>query len=136
MNDAPKTMMSKGRDGWDAKTKITLGLCPSFDLASNGKTDSERVLTIHTFKGSRGLGTYASVSTSHKDGFTTMILGSDFYERIATSSERCTEASVKRLHATALQDLGNIVMRARSFYERKDALAKEKADQKAEAAHA
>lgn len=108
----------KGQRGWKATTDIPL--------------EAPRVLRLETSK-HEVHGVAAGVSTSaavHKvDGhFITIDLFGDFHKTVARDSiSKCTEKSVKTLHAKALAELAAIQAEAVAFYAAKDAKAGQQA---------
>lgn len=102
----------KGLHGWKATTDIPL--------------EAPRVLRIETSKLEvRGVAAGVSTTASvHKvDGhFITMDLFGDFRKTVARDSiSKCTEKSVKTLHAKALVEADAYVAEAVAFYVAKDA---------------
>ena len=112
---ATGTRIYKGRDGWRAEDRITLGPAKG----SMGR-DGERVLHIDTHKSSRGLVTHASVMVHTPDGGMSCVLFGDFSERITVANQRCTERSVREQHAGVMVHAAGIVARAKAFYAAKE----------------
>ena len=111
--EKPNTYMSKGRDGWAAKTEIPLdgvtredhtGTCPA-------------ILTIRTAKTSHG-GIATNCSVAFRSGkFMSHMLYQDFSQRYAyDANARCTEKAVRTSHDAALADLALIERAARDHY--------------------
>lgn len=120
MSDFSVTVnISKGRDGYQAKTRIKLpGVTPVVCKGNmgNGKV-GETVLDITTGKASgKGISTFASVSFLDNQGFLSMALAQDYSKRIAQSDARCTEKSVKALHEAALGTLSTILLDVKAYY--------------------
>lgn len=114
--------MRKGREGWEAETEIPL--------------IGRRVLKVHTRKTSRGLRCSASAVELSADGLSyTWVMFGDFGEKLADNpTARCTEKTVKEMHAAALVDIEAVKARALAFYAAKaEKDAKEAADARAEA---
>lgn len=104
------------RDAWK---NLSVSQEISIDLPA---PKGERVLTVSTYKGSRGLITVASVSVQYVGGSTHAIgfgVCGDFSKRIAFGDGRATEKALRTQQATALlSDIGlNIVEQARAWYE-------------------
>ena len=109
----PATRMSKGRNGWEAKTELPLdgitredhtGTCPA-------------ILTISTMKTSRG-GLVTSCSVAFRSGmFMSHRLYEDFSQRYTYApNARCTEKAVATMQDQALADLALIEQAARDHY--------------------
>jgi hypothetical protein len=97
-----KTTLIKGRDGWEAETRIEL--------------DAERALQIRTSKGGRGLQTSATVIKPTPTGFTWSPF-EDFKETLRDGQGlRCTEKTVREEHAKALTDVDLLLARAAAHY--------------------
>lgn len=109
------TRVYKGRDGWSAEDRITIGPAKG----SMGR-DGERKLHIDTHKSSRGLVTHASVMVHTPDGGISCVLFGDFSERIAVTNLRCTEKLVREQHASVMMHADAIVARANAFYAAKE----------------
>lgn len=101
------TRIGKGREGWEAKTTIGLGV-------------ANRILQISTHKGSRGLVTCSSVMKS-ENGILTFEMFGDFSKRVPYNGVRCTEKTVRELHAQALSVSDLTMAEAAAFYVAKDA---------------
>lgn len=97
----------KGRDGWEAETRVTLA--------------GARVIEVHTYKTYKGLGTVFQVGT--RDGaFISFDLMGDFKEYLlAPAGMKATEKSINTYHAAALAALPAVHARALAFYAIKDA---------------
>ena len=102
------TQIYKHRDGWRAEDRIPLGPAKG----SMGR-DGERVLHVDTHKGTRGLLTHASVMVHTPDGSMSCVLFGDFSLRLVTSTQRCTERSIRE-YAGSLPD------RVLAFYAAKE----------------
>ena len=99
--------ISKGRDGWEAKT--------TFDLGTKN-----RVLVISTHKTTGGMVTSATVNT--KDGdFLVWDMFGDFSHRVTFRGARCTEKSVRDMHQSCLQKIDQTIANALAHYEAKEA---------------
>lgn len=97
------TRISKGRDGYEARTTIELG----FD---------RRVLVINTHKTTGGLVTAHTVMKQDDHGYMSYILFQDFTKRTVFKGARCTEKNVKEIHQQAL-DVSDLTMsEAAKFY--------------------
>lgn len=117
--DTPNTVIEKRKDGWHAKTLITLGPAPAQEhMAHRGP--GERVLSISTYKNSRGLGSYASVA-HHYDGCVSFAIGGDYSKHLIQTQERCTEKAIRAQHAQALALAQQILDEAHAYYAAKDA---------------
>jgi len=113
------TTAYKTRDGWTAKDTITIGPAKG----SMGR-EGERVLQVSTYKARRGgLVTQATCAVRTADGCISFELFGDFSEPIASSPDRCTERTVRSLHASAMTGIDAVLAKARAFYEAKDAKA-------------
>ena len=98
--------IGKGRDGWEAKSTIGLGV-------------ANRVLVISTHKSNGGVVTTNSVMTDN-DGYLSCILFEDFSKRTMHKGVRCTEKTVTELHAQALAVSDLTMSEAAAFYAKKD----------------
>lgn len=99
--------ISKGRDGWEAKTTIDMG------------ADS-RVLIISTHKTTGGMVTSATVNK--RDGvFLVWDMFWDFSKRAVYKGARCTEKTVRELHQLALDGIEQTIANALAHYEAKEA---------------
>ena len=94
--------ISKGREGWEAKTSIAL--------------DEPFILEINTYKSARGLVTTANRLKIEGNTMSFEMFG-DFIETIIKSNKRCTEKTVKAQHVTALADVEGIKAKCAAFYE-------------------
>jgi hypothetical protein len=115
-----RTIINKGRDGWEQKTQIELGTI-------DGK---ERVLVIETGKGYRGgLRTTATMHTVESSGFLSFRMSmsmagggkgtkaeGDFRETVKEEVARTTEKAVNVQHALVMDDVEAIIARAIAFY--------------------
>lgn len=98
------TTITKGREGWQAETRIEL--------------DTERALQIRTSKGTRGLQTSATVIKPTPTGFTWSPF-EDFSEALREGKGlRCTEKAVMEEHAKALVDVDLLIVRAAAHYKK------------------
>lgn len=101
--------ISKGRDGWEAKTTIDMG-------AAN------RVLIISTHKTTGGMVTSATVNK--RDGeFLVWNMFGDFNQRTSYKGARCTEKTVRDLHQLALDGIEQTMAAAVAHYEAKEGVA-------------
>lgn len=102
--------ISKGRDGWEAKTTIDMGT-------------ANRVLIVSTGKTNGGMITRAAVNTDNGDGFLTWDLFGDFNQRTVYKGARCTEKTVRELHQLALDGIEQTLAAAAAHYEAKEGVA-------------
>lgn len=102
--------ISKGRDGWEAKTTVDMGT-------------ANRVLIVSTRKTNGGVITRAMVNTSSGDGFLTWDLFVDFSARTVYKGARCTEKTVRELHQLALDGIEQTLAAAAAHYEAKEGVA-------------
>lgn len=111
------TRVYKGRDGWRAEDRITLGPAKG----SMGR-DGERVLHIDTHKSHRGgLVTHASVMVHTPDGCCSCVLFGDFSERLMQSNVKCTGKAVRTQHEHVMREYaGSLLDRVRAFYAAKE----------------
>lgn len=101
--------ISKGRDGWEAKTTIDMG------------ADS-RVLIVSTHKTTGGMVTSAMVNK--RDGaFLTWDMFGDFNKRTVYKGVRCTEKAVRDLHQQALDSIEQTLAAAAAHYAAKEGVA-------------
>lgn len=100
----------KGRDGWEANTKIDMG-------AEN------RVLIVSTGKTNGGMVTRAVVNTDKKDGFLIWDMFGDYSTRTVYKGARCTEKTVRELHMLALAKVEETLAAARAHYAAKEGVA-------------
>lgn len=133
------TRIAQGHNGWKATTEIELGI--TFNGHMPGVREGEarrRVLTICTRKASFVgvvVTSTASVSLVDSTGCSTTVMGfggpgGDFCcELLRTHPKRTTQAVIERQHQLALQQLQQVIRRARSHY----ALVDESAGQSADA---
>lgn len=116
--DTSKTVFSKGqRNGWQGMDTIQMG--PALNHHGEPAT---RVLTISTWKSSRGgIQTVANCAL-HADGMTMTDIFGDYRKTVAKLDNRCTEKSVRQLHTAVMEQQGDaLLIEARAFYEAKDA---------------
>jgi hypothetical protein len=111
------TTISKGRDGWEARTTIGMGV-------------SNRVLIIDTHKTQGGVVTNCMVNTE-RDGFLSWNIFGDFSKRSMFRGVRCCEKTVRSIHEQALFASDLTMSEAAAFYAKKD--AKDQADNEVEA---
>jgi len=102
--------ISKGRDGWEAKTTIDMGM-------------ANRVLIVSTGKTNGGVITRAVVNTDSGDGFLTWDLFGDFSARTVYKGARCTEKTVRELHQLALDGIEQTLAAAAAHYAAKEGAA-------------
>lgn len=101
------TKISKGHEGWEAKTTVDMG-------AAN------RVLIVTTGKTNGGMATRAVVNTDNGDGFLTWDLFGDFSARTFYKGARCTEKAVRELHQLALDGIEQTMAAAVAHYAAKE----------------
>ena len=99
------TQISKGRDGWEAKT--------IFEMAPN------RVLTISTHKTPGGIVTSAIVNTREGDFLVWDMFG-DFMHRVTFQGARCTEKAVRDMHQSYLSKIDQTIANAFAHYAGKE----------------
>lgn len=99
----------KGRDGWEAKTHIDLGL--------DGKGERRR-LVLDTGKPIRradkgiGASTFASLHKETGDGFLQIALMRDFADTVCRGEPgKCTEKAVRACHEKAMAGIDMIIAR-------------------------
>lgn len=104
--------LTRGRDGWEAKTDVPLDFLPG-----------NRVLAIHTSKSGRGgVSANGTVMTIEKDtgsGYSgrSFILFQDFSKTLAFDrTVRTTEKTVSAIHAQALAALPDTLAAIRAHY--------------------
>ena len=102
--------ISKGREGWEAKTTIDMGT-------------ANRVLIVTTGKTTGGMVTRAVVNTDNGDGFLTWDLFGDFSARTVYKGARCTEKTVRELHQLALDGIEQTMAAAVAHYAAKEGVA-------------
>lgn len=102
------TRISKGRNGWEARTEIPMGV-------------KNRILAISTYKTTGGVVTQTTVFTDMGDGGMSYDLFGGFSKRMVFKGLRCTERTVKELHQQALNVSNQLMSEAAAFYEKKDA---------------
>lgn len=102
--------ISKGREGWEAKTTIDMGT-------------ANRVLIVTTGKTTGGMVTRAVVNTDNGDGFLTWDLFGDFSARTVYKGARCTEKTVRELHQLALDGIEQTMTAAAAHYAAKEGVA-------------
>ena len=98
--------ISKGRNGWEAKTTIDMG---AYD----------RVLIVSTHKTAGGMVTNATVNTKDGDFLVWNMFG-DFNKRTSYKGARCTEKTVRELHQMALDGIEQTLAAAAAHYEAKE----------------
>ena len=130
--DTSKTQFSKGRDGWKGEDTIDMGT----QVTDYAGRVQNRVLHITTHKSYRGGLVSAASCMLEGNGFTTFAIGGDYSKTVAKLDNRCTENSVRQLHAAVMEQQADALLaEARAFYEAKDAAkalhAKRDADMKA-----
>jgi len=113
-----QTHITKGHDGWEAKSEAVLGETPK----------GTRILKLRTAKTRGGLSASASVCIRKgEDGYatdTTVIFQDFFKSGIApTPCKRVTEKSIQSAHENALEHMGQLVIEATAFYEAQGQLA-------------
>lgn len=95
----------KGRDGWKAESIVEF--------------EGAKKLSIETHKYNGHLITRASVNTYTDYGFQHAFGlggGGDFSERVLVTTERATEKTVAAQHAKVMQQLPQIIERAKAHY--------------------
>lgn len=98
------TRISKGRDGWQAKTVLPLG----FD---------KRVLVISTYKTTGGVVTQQQVMKLDDHGCMSFMMFGDFSKRTMFKGVRCTEKTITEIHKQAT-DVSDLTMsEACKFYQ-------------------
>ena len=103
------TVIQKGREGWEAKTHIKMGI-------------KNRVLVIHTHKTQGGMVTSNTMMTE-TGGYLSYVMFGDFNSRVQYKGVRCTEKTVRDLHQQAL-DVSDLTMStAAAFYVKKEETA-------------
>ena len=127
--DISNTSFYKGRDGWNAKDAIDMGA--SVDHMGR---PAARKLQIHTYKSSRGGIFTQATCAQHSGGMMTFEIFGDFSKVVAKQDCKCTEKSVKTLHATVMLGAESILAEAREFYRVKDEKAQLHAKREAELA--
>lgn len=109
------TTISKGRNGWEARTIVPLERGEGYRLK------------VSTYKGDRGLVTYAS--TERLDGhFVTFRMFRDFHMTVLREPTRCTEKAVREQHQRALDQLADILAREAAW--EAEQVAKAEADKR------
>lgn len=106
-----KTRITKGREGWEAESRIP--------LEGDEITEGCRFLQLHTYKGTRGLVTTASVHVKTDGGFS-FVMFQDYHKTLIQSKSRCTDKNVEIQHNTAVNDLAHILADARIHYMKGD----------------
>lgn len=99
----------KGRDGFEAETVFTL------DAAT------QRVLIVTTCKTQGGMTNRFCVQVDKGDGFRTWDIFGDYNQRNEFKGTRCTEKTVRDLHAQALSVVGQHLAQAAAHYAKKAA---------------
>lgn len=102
------TNISKGREGWEAKTTVDMGA-------------AKRVLIVTTGKTTGGMVTRAVVNTDNGDGFLVWEMFGDFSARTFYKGARCTEKTVRELHQLALDGIEQTMAAAVAHYAAKEA---------------
>lgn len=102
------TTITKGRDGWEARTIISLG--------------APHILEVRTSTTQRGLVTRATRYKAER-GMMSYELFGDFSENVTVTKDRCTEKSVTTQHRAALADIESIKAKCAAFYAAKAAKA-------------
>lgn len=102
--------ISKGREGWEAKTTLEMGT-------------ANRVLIVTTGKTTGGMVTRAVVNTDNGDGFLVWNMFGDFNARTFFKGVRCTEKTVRELHQQALDGIEQTLAAARAHYAAEDGVA-------------
>ena len=104
----------KGRDGWETKTRIDLGV--------DGK-GKKRVLELDTGKPHRrqdkafGATTTGTLFIDSGDGFLSLALMQDFCQTVHRGEPgRCTEKAVRACHAAAMDNVDWIIQSVVSYY--------------------
>lgn len=110
-----KTIYGKStRGGHEARTLVPMG------PVTTHEGPGERVLTLHTYKGSRGLLTHASVCVEVATASIHALHG-DYSKRVLLTSARATEKAVKVQHdAVVGAQLHTVYAEAVAFYQAKD----------------
>lgn len=112
------TTISKGYDGWNAETKVALGISKFDDWK---KVDMPLMLTISTRKMSNGnLFSHADVHAEH-NGSIIMELAGDYRLILERTKDRCTEKAVRAMHARAVARMPEVIAKATAFYAEKAA---------------
>ena len=100
------TRIGKGRDGWQARTEIGLGI-------------ENRVLVITTHKTTGGIVNQATVNKA-TDGMLVWEMFGDFSKRQVYKGVRCTEKTIRDLHQQALEVSDITMSEAAAYYAKKD----------------
>ena len=101
------TSISKGRNGWEAETMVSI-------------PDTNRVLVIRTGKMDGGVITRAVVNTDNGDGFLSWNLFGDYSSRTVYKGARATEKTVTELHQIALDGVEQTLAAALAHYAAKE----------------
>lgn len=104
------TNISKGREGWEAKTTVDMGA-------------AKRVLIVTTGKTNGGMVTRAVVNTDSGNGFLVWEMFGDFSARTFYKGARCTEKTVRELHQLAVDGIEQTLADARAHYAAKEGAA-------------
>ncbi len=116
MKYASKTLIKKGRDGWEANTTIPLDGDESRAIAIG-----ERFLKVSTYKRDGGrLVTTASVATKTDIGYQFAVY-QDYMKTVSQSKSRCTDKNVEIQHSGVLNDMDFILADVLAFYAAKEA---------------
>ena len=113
-----ETKLTKSHFGWNAKTDIVIGEASADHTGFTG----QRILRIQTSKHhSGGISSMASVHVARDTcrGYSTetFALYGDFRQRCGIiSDKRATEKNVRDIHAIALREIDDIIIRAKAFY--------------------
>ena len=108
-----ETRMTKGKNGWNAKTELPLeGI-----TLTDGDKVKPAILTISTRKHHRG-GMVTDCSVAFRDGhFMTHRLYTDYSQSYTRDlNARCTEKTVERMHKEAVDNIAEIESAARDHY--------------------
>jgi hypothetical protein len=100
----PVTNIAKGRGGWRALSVVPL--------------DAPRFLRIETYKGGRGIQTWAIVAKDEGDGTGwSFVIFQDYNKMIRQyPGVKCTEKNVTTCHLDALDALPAVLDEVRAFY--------------------
>lgn len=103
--------------GKKASTTIEL---PGVKPFGADKPGYKAVLSIDTYKGSSGIGTFASVTADYPDGSRVRVMFSDYMKRLykAPAGTRATEKNLVAIQNEALKNADAIVADAVAFYEK------------------
>ena len=101
------TNISKGREGWEAKTTVDMGAAKSVLIVTTGKTTG-------------GMVTRAVGNTDTGDGLLVWEMFGDFSAPTFYKGARCTEKTVRELHQLALDSIEQTLAAAAAHYEAKE----------------